>query len=185
MSDSLQFYPSGFLGSSLVELTGSLPPDIEHRTERWVGAVMRPNGMLGMKEVEDLWAAHRAGDPGVNSFEFRERILIAAKRAFGDGRFGDWLQAQYGSLFYGDYHRRWLIETAEFVMLGKPRQCTYNVWMGLLDTGRTSPCVGMVTSVALDAAAPGSKSDFLEMWVKKERGILDLLESLHVLFGLR
>src|SRR6187399_1546333 len=88
--------------------------------------------MTAMADVEALWGAVVAGDPSVNTFEFREKILKVAKRSFGMLIFGDWISAQKATTAYCDYHQRWIDETVHFVLFDKRRECTYNVWVGLL-----------------------------------------------------
>jgi hypothetical protein len=190
VSEGLQLYPSGFLGSPVVALTAPLPADQAFRTDRWVGAVQQPNLMLGMRDVEDLFAAVRAGDPGVNDFAFRERILKTAKRAFGMLVFGDWVKAQKFSPGYCDYHQRWIEETVQYVILDKRREYTYNVWVGVLDAAPASKTnfVNKLSDSFFALNGPYRDlrtTQFIELWCQRERGVLDLLESLHVLFGTR
>jgi hypothetical protein len=190
MSDGFMFYPSGFIGTSQVPLTKPLDPAIAERTSRSVNAIVEPNLMGGNGDVQALWDAVCAGEPRVSSFEFRERILQVAKPAFGTTSLYEWLVSQVNSPTFSPYHADYLNETLEFALYGVKRRLSYNNWVVLLAPNHAMPPTTVPRTLqewTTDRYQRGGMTvtSLIACWVSQERGIVDLLESLFVLFGKR
>lgn len=189
-TDGFAWYPSGFYGSLKAPLTKPVPPAVAERTSRSINAIVEPNLAPGNGDVQALWDAVTAGQPGVSHFDFREQILRAAKAAFGTASLYDWLSAQTNSPSFSAYHADYLNETLEFALYGVRRRLSYNNWVVLLAPNHAMPPKDLPRTLIdwlSDQHQRGGMSitSFIGSWLMQENGIVDLLESLYVMFGKR
>lgn len=188
-SKSLKIYPSGFLGNPEVSLTQPLDlTTIKQRLFEKLPTNFVDN-LSANREVESLWDDVVFGDPAYKSFEFREKILKVALRAFGTRSIFEWIAAQADSDMYTEYHHLWIDETLQYALEGKPRTYTYSAWFALFSCGSSDKSSLISPTVRRHFGTDGSRdfsiNDFLVAWVSQPRGIDDLIESLHILFGKR
>lgn len=189
-SIKLKIYPSGFLGSA--DVASTEPLDIVAIKHRLFdnSALGNVSAHTANREVSSLWEDCIAGDPEYRSFDFRVKIINAALAAFGTVTFRDWVLAQSESPYHTEYQQRWIHETVDYVFNDKRRQFTYNVWFPLITTGHADRA-GINTDLVKSVIGTGAPyehlplRDFIQMWVSRERGVDDLLESLNLLFGKR
>jgi hypothetical protein len=189
-SINLKTYPSGFIGSSSVPQTELLTINsIKHKLFD-SSPITNVPAHTANREVTSLWQDVLAGDTAYKTFEFREKILKCALAAFGTGQLYTWIVAQEKSNFHTGYHRQWIEETLEYVLTGKRRQYTENVWFSLIVLG-DSDRAKLQSSTVIQQVMPGgpyhtlSIADFITMWAQADRGIDDMIASLHILFGKR
>lgn len=198
MSDQLNIYPSGFLGSSTVEKpqVAAIVSNAHDFFNR--GITKAESRFPASKEVMDLWTITLSGSPEYRTFEFKERILKYAFDAFGTDKLLDWIVTQGQSPHFTDMHARWLEETLRYVLTNKPRAMSGTSWKAILSTD------SLVT--IRDALTPGIKGllfedtgtarqssglcrkdmslkEFIGLWVQRPDGIGDLMGSLYMLFG--
>lgn len=181
----LRPYPSGFLGSALVKNTA--PIDQERMRHRMFShsAISDLEGRPASLIVAQLWDLISSGVGEVRTFEFHEQVLAHALVVFGRQCWTDWVVAQKQAPNYDSYHCQWLIETLEYVHLGKPRKLTCFNWVALLaaagdDVSRADEI--KLDELLYDIGEPALDT-FLQMWLTQPGGFEDLLQSLHVLFG--
>lgn len=189
-NSDLCYYPSGFLGSGAAPLTKAVIPAIAERTSRSINAIVEPNLMGGNGDVQALWDAVVAGEPGVDKFEFREKTLRVAKAAFGTVKLYDWLVAQTNTPGFSPWQADYLNETLEFALYGVPRRLSYNNWVVLLAPNHAMPPKDLPRTLCewlADRYQRGGMTitSFIGCWLTQERGVIDLLETLYVLFGKR
>lgn len=190
MASKLKIYPSGFLGNALVAHTA--PLDISAIKNRLFDNSPLGNieGHTANREVESLWDDVVGGDPAYKTFEFREKILRAAIPAFGTDTIYEWIVSQLQSDMHTEYHQRWIDETLQYVLLGKPREYSYNVWFSLITSGHADKSKLNSNVVSSTVGRDGFAHqctivEFINRWVSQPRGVDDLIASLHVLFGKR
>jgi hypothetical protein len=190
--DELRLYPSGFRGTASVRNTK--PIDMERARHRFFSssAVKTPEGRSGNLEVAQIWEAVSSGAAEVKTFEFHERVLKAAVKAFGCTFIYDWICYQRKSPNWDEYHQRWIDETLQFVIRGKPRQFSSHNWVGLLDSDgqdvsqeHDSQIVNEVFYTKERVSDGLRVSEFIQRWLQQPHGFEDLTESLYVLFGNR
>ncbi len=200
MPNQLKYYPSGFLGSPDVEQTKAL--DITTTAKALFNKGLNPivSKYTANQEVVDIWDDVISGHPDYKTFEFKERVLRAAKRAFGTVTLVDWVGSQSQSPYFTDIHFRWIDETMLYVFGGKAREMSSNNWKTLLVTGGDRATRDRFSNVVkhhlLGEKMKGSEfaepyrgnmtmDEFLVAWCRAPAGHEDLTTSLNVLFGKR
>lgn len=153
-------------------------------------------------ELYKQWSA----DPGlIRDFNFREKILKAAKKLFNTKSFGEssniqvWFNYQAQSPFLSNYHIKFIKETIEYVLYGTLRTIENVQWIRLLDCGNSVKNTSLtVDQFFTDKFNKESKqktnslpnsgsavSDFLTYWTSNQNGFEDLVICLFVIFGVR
>lgn len=188
-SNSLKLYPSGFLGNGE---TGHLQPINIQAIKRHLfdhaplGAL---EASIVNRDVESLWDDVVFGDATYKTFEFREKIIKVALRAFGTRSIFEWISAQSDSGQCTEYNRRWIDETLQFVLEGRARSFAYSAWFTMFACGSAEDVSPVTPTVRRHFGTDGfrdiSINDFIVLWVSQPRGVDDLIESLHILFGNR
>ncbi len=185
----MRVYPSGFLGA--VNVKSTQPQDIERQRGRlfYHGAVSDLEPRSGSLEASQLWDLYGNGDPCIRSLAFQERVIRHALEVFGTQYLYDWIQAQYKSPNYDQWHQRWIDETLQFVYRSRVRDLSSANWVGLL--GAAGQDVSARDSTVVDSVffnrerlSPSTTIEaFIHAWLQQPGGIDDLTSSLHVLFG--
>lgn len=201
-SDGLKSYPSGFLGA--VNVPQSKPVDIQVRVRSFLSVDVNPtvSHHTANQDVAELWDEAVKSDLPHFNFDFCERVLAVAKRAFGTRTFSEWVATQSLSPDWSDYHSRWVDETLGYCFAQEPRELSYSNWRALLVPGGSKNPVPtpsltvrhlMLGQSQHECRQLGSAlnrtaltiEQVLTAWVQRPHGIQDLLESLNVLFGRR
>lgn len=190
--DALRKYPSGFFGSASVKDTQAIDTANNQAQQFNVSNVAAPTVYPANLEVSLIWSVVTGNLPEIKTFEFRERVLRAALKAFGTNNLYDWIQIQKQSDRYDEYHARWIDETLSFAFHGTPRSFSTNNWTALLDTvlpaltsKADSDVVKNVFSEGLRVGTSFTFKQFLQNWLSQKNGIDDLTNSLYVLYGPR
>ena len=188
-SEILKIYPSGFLGNPEVALTQSMDI-LAIKNHLFSNApIGKSSGYTANLEVENLWEDVVAGDAAYKTFEFREKILKVALRAFGTKSIFQWIAAQAESDLYTDYHHRWIDETLKYAVGGVSREYAYSAWFALFACGSSDKDALISPTVVSYLGRNGEKDipidEFIVRWASQPRGIDDMIESLHILFGKR
>lgn len=192
--DKLKVYPSGFLGSALIEQT--TPIDVLTVAKQLFNSGLSPKNtpFTASSEIVDLWFTAISGSEEFKTFEYKEKVLKFALKSFGTDKLLDWVEVQYKNPEFTDTHSKWIDETISFVGSGKPRELTFNNWTTILSAGSSSPAKRKQSPIIKDyffsSASLLNKSNitikkFILSWVRQNGGIEDLLYSLNMLYGKR
>jgi len=196
----LKIYPSGFLGSGVVTQTEpiNMITNVNNLLNR--NKVNKTTPYTANQEVVDMWDTAMVNGQEFKSFEYKEKILIIAMKAFGTKSLKQWIDAQVDCPMCGDSHYRWIDETLEYVMRGTRRNYQFNTWVTVLSAARPDAeakgysrvmdyWLGNRTPVLLTSTQTNPRMmsvvDFIAAWVARPNGIEDLTASLNVLFGKR
>lgn len=193
----LKLYPRGFLGSIL-----------EGRLQRKVGRVEDNFGFRTSiqqifnahqdvndfnEDIENLYQDLAREAVGVGTFEFEERALTAALKAFGTDNFYLWFEAQYKNSAAGDYHGKFLADTIKFIETGR-RDVNLSSWNWLIvpstDGTKISPA-SIETKQFFGFNEYGERRHrrnddlvrVIQDWCSQPDGLEDMLTSLHLMFG--
>jgi hypothetical protein len=139
--------------------------------------------------VSGIYNEWRVDSSLIKNFEFRERILMAAKSSFNTKSFSYWLELQNLKGDISRLHKAFLIDTLEFIR-GANRKVEVSQWIALIDRSVNT------SSVKVDFAsffgrqvnneiASAKMNDVIVTWTSRHGGFEDLLISLHVIFGSR
>lgn len=199
MPDMLKLYPSGFLGSASVLQTH--PMDLVTTAKLLLNksVVHSVSKYTANEEVVSVWGDLASGLPEFKTFEFKERILKCALRAFGTNTLLEWVATQSTSPELTELHHRWMEETLLYVFTGKRREMSNNNWRVLLSVaGTNTEAKGLskLTTAIFYGNMPScqfsaeyraniSIKSFVHLWVQQPGGVVDLMASLNVLFGNR
>lgn len=145
------------------------------------------------REVEILMTEWK-NDPKVfKPFEFRERIIDTAVACFATPSMKHWLELQYYKPTLGKLHREMLLDTVNFVVNGEDRKVEAFQWSRLLfpEAGYSLDFDNVKAVLSSDRAKNfqyGHLADtlsFIHQWVMRPDGYVDLLKTLHAIFGRR
>lgn len=196
----LKIYPSGFLGSANVIQTEPIDMIVNVKNLLNRTRVNKSTPYTANQEVVLMWEDALMNSKEFKSFEYKEKILVLAMKAFGTRLIKHWIDAQVDNVMCGDTHYRWIDETLMYVMVGSHRSFQYNTWLTVLSTARPDTEAKGYSKVMYNFFGNGKPSvlvdpannprnmtvvDFLRRWVSQENGIEDLAASLNVLFGKR
>lgn len=143
------------------------------------------------ESVEDLFMLYRKDPKALNLFEFRESILKLAIRLFNNRPLQDWVELQLQQRSVQFLHRRFIEETISFIEVRARRKMEHLQYYRLLNA--TEPVeIHAKNDVAVDDKTKQWISNHqsplhetLALWTKDLRGYVDLLMTLHVIFGRR
>lgn len=187
---------SGYLSYGDLELNpASVVPDSEVVHALVLGKPVRErsNPYFYSKLVNDLFAEYSNDNSKLKDFEFRERILQAAKFVFDGDIIDNWIKFQYMSEFYTKKHALFLSDTLAFILTGK-RETSINTWLYLVnaqlpDSKQRGECVFQDYAKAYTGMWMYGSGDVknlsaqLVRWVKQSNGFEDLLLFLKIVFG--
>lgn len=149
------------------------------------------------EKIEKLFKTYHQDESRIRSFEFREEILSAALRAFRFDSYnlGFWIKAQLSQRTVGYLHRVYMREMLRYAYRYPRDMENYTYYRLLSPLGNNDAFnVGKVDiDEELDDILnqPNGKPynldlvDILYNWSRDVKGIIDLLTTLHVIFGRR
>lgn len=196
----LKIYPSGFLGSASVIQTEPIDMIVNVKNLLNRTRVNKPTPYTANQDIVLMWEEALMNNKDFKSFEYKEKILVIAMKAFGTQILKDWVDAQVSNPQSGDTHYRWIDETLKYVIEGIPRSYMYNTWLTVLSAARPDTEAKGYSKVMHNYFGAGRASilmspdknprsmstvDFIRAWVCRDNGIEDLTASLNVLFGKR
>lgn len=185
---------SGFI--SLVDIGMTKPEPID---QSFAATILNKdttnviNSYFYSRDVELLMTEWK-NDPKVfKPFEFRERIIKTAFKCFGTPSFRHWVELQNYKPSLGRLHKEMLLDTVNFVVLGEARKVECFQWSRLLfpETGYShdfSEVLKVITGEMATKDGYGHPADllpFIHHWVTRPNGYVDLLKTLHAIFGRR
>jgi hypothetical protein len=145
-------------------------------------------------EIEQYYRRWLGEGQSLNTFEFHEKVLIAAIEAFGTDDFHIWFMAQYRSPAFGDLHQRFLDDTLNFIEHGT-RSLSLQNWMQVVNQTDTDAHEQILSAKAAEffgIAIPGHRHreaknrsllPVIQKWLSHPQGFEDFLLSLRVFFG--
>lgn len=194
-------YPRGFLGAQL-------KPTIKKHISPFSSEVKRLQPSVSLfhsqksgddlkvnEDVEALYAHMISRVTTLDDFEFRESLLKAALTAFGTQQFDFWYSQQQYIPAAGNLHREFLEDTLQFIETGT-RAMHVQTWNDLINSNDTGHRQTVLSEKAMEffgissngirrEPRNGSLIDVLITWTSQPGGFMDLLYTLHILFGVR
>jgi hypothetical protein len=188
-------YASGFKGpgsSDKVEI--HIPASDPNRfvTDIRLGSSVDTGVRLGSNQaVIELWRKISNDVNHMSRFDFRESVLLTAKRAFNvdytetPNDFANWCTKQNQGLYLSSMHKKFVTDTISYIITGK-RSLEPTVWYQILGANPTN---NKDKEYKIDLSGlvdiPATMSQTLVQWVSHHNGFADLIATLNVLFGER
>lgn len=194
MSQPYPVMQSGFVAVSVEGLT--LPDPIEPTIRQSVIFKEFKPPLLNYyfaPAVTELFNSWSANPKVMREFDFRERVLKAAFKSFGTKEFRAWLKLQLDADALSAMHKKFLLETCDFILNGTERRVQSVQWINLLEAGPVTASIRLSPSEFLAnkdgvreyVNVPEKMTALITQWVTHREGFEDLLVSLYVIFGAR
>lgn len=130
---------------------------------------------------------------GSTSYDFREKVFIAALNAFGTRNIYEWYVAQFNGPSFGDTNRQFIDDTFKFIMTGR-RNLPLTNWNSLVKADENNNGVTQLGEHAMKffvgcrtindrPIRNMSIAEFIQDWISAEGGFNDMLFTLFILFG--
>ena len=185
-------YPRGFLGFDIglpVETKGGSLDNLL-TSVRLNKEIDESRRVISNSKVEAMWIQVINGERFVESFDFRERIILLALHAFGTENFLMWCRLQESSPYLTDMHKRFLNDTFNFIDGGN-RSVNIVSWQHLITPRKLTSADAkpdLKTDQFFHISSTYTPSDtsvmsIITKWVGRPDGFHDLLGTLHILFG--
>lgn len=189
----LYLLQSGFVTGSAVELNRVEAADLGFKEKLYV-----PNYRVTDTDnyydegIEKLFQLFRKQpDAAIKEFDFRESILLVAQRVWGDG-FLTWVSQQLKQRSVGYLHRRFLEETVRYAFYGEARKMQGFQYYRLLNAAQPTE-IASVNEIRvdqglkelIDQSCSKTLPTLLSNWTATPRGTVDLIETLHIVYGRR
>lgn len=144
-------------------------------------------------EVENLISEWKNYLHVTRPLEYRERIVRAAFKCFDCIAISQWTELQNLRPTLGRMHREFLTDTFMFVLYGRPRSVEVLQWARLLfpESGNSySFKMGSLLTSDTKRYPDVNPRDLeitslLCLWLQRPDGYIDMLKTLHVIFGRR
>lgn len=145
-------------------------------------------------EVEKLINVWKNDANKVKSSQFREQIVLAFFKCSASNTFAHWIELQNLRPTLGRLHKEFIVDTLQYVFCGKPRSVETLQWARLLfpESGG-SQSFKLITMFSgkyqndYEAISPNRLAieNMAQEWLCRPGGHMDMLKSLHVIFGRR
>ena len=143
-------------------------------------------------EIEDSYNCICKGTPGINTMEFREKVIRACLKAFGTTNFYSWCELQAKHAKLSDIQVRFINDTLEFIKTGK-RQMDVVTWEKLAHKSTNTSLVSKVSDIkykeyfGIGKGAllhrPLTVVSVIQEWLKHNRGFEDMVVTMKIFFG--
>lgn len=145
------------------------------------------------KDISNLFSDWLKDPKLARDFDFREKTIVAAIKAFGINNVQKWFIAQNNMNTISDLHRVFISETLAYISLGTSRNISNVQWVSLLETAERTNSVPIDVSTFFpdenaknnNVRLPVTISEFINRWMDKEDGFTDMLVCLQAIFGER
>lgn len=190
-------YPKGFLGYDV----GINVNTSQATLDEVIQAIKHNKNVPSMKsivsnrDVDIIWSQYTGAFQYMSSFDFREKIILIALKAFGTQNFMSWIKLQEMSPMYTDMHRRFIMDTLRFIHEGS-RSVNIQSWIQLIYPRETTQKdrefnvpiedifdTSIDNQLAIGSKLPQSLVEIIPMWCAQPGGIEDMLTTMRVLFG--
>lgn len=193
---------SGYLSFPLPDLVRSYPTQDKTALQlmNLAKADRRTNNPFHFhREVESIFKGYEDSTQLLRDFEFRQRILTAAKRVFGDRSFYQWCALQQHSPYLTTMHRRFIYDTLNYLYTGQ-REVSIESWMNLVEARDITDIdarmpyqpdgyfdlkhqESLVASSSRPRILPPDLLPILQRWATHVDGYKDMLYTLYIVFG--
>ena len=118
----------------------------------------------------------------MNDFDFRQRVLKAAKESFGTPTLLSWCGLQLNSPFLTTMHRKYILDTVDYLSTGH-RSIMIDSWWELIEPRPLTQADKGADYPLKERLMNGKLTNSLADWVAQPDGYVDLLRSLDIIFG--
>jgi hypothetical protein len=187
----LKLHPNGFLGAPLeyrsAQVNRPIQVDLIGTAARRITLESEENALTPNVAIEELFQeALKQEDILERNFAFRERLYVAALRAFGTWTINEWIEKQKQNPYFDTMQNRFVEEMVCYVYTGF-RKYHPMVYVDTLDIGTHNAFeIGPSVREHLLNRYQGQPvliRDFILTWLGQKTGTSDLLFTLRVLFG--
>lgn len=191
---------SGFIVKPNDKLVKSISPSVQDIVTSAVRNNSIPSAVSEFfyhPQVEGLVTKYLADPRALTRFEYREEIITVFKQAFGMLNFRTWVELQSECEYFTAFHRKFLIDTLEFLSSGKRRMDIESWHRILYDTAvvnapkreriNTNDWFGepKPNPKPWDGLVPTLTNDVICRWLEKPAGFKDLLFFAAIMFAER
>jgi hypothetical protein len=151
------------------------------------------------READSIFKAYEDNATLLRDFDFRQRLLGATKRAFGEKSFYHWCEMQRHSPYLTTMHRRFIYDTLNYIYTGQ-RSVSIESWMNLIEARDITDVDARMAyepsgyfmlkhqdSMRASSLRPQALSPdligIIKEWVVHHDGFKDLLHTLYIVFG--
>ncbi|MFM7008367.1 MAG: hypothetical protein ACKO0Z_03425 [Betaproteobacteria bacterium] len=174
-------YPSGFMGSATAPQTRKLSEhDRLYMSIMTTADVERAN-LTGNDNVVRAYADYGNNVDTHNPDQFMD-IAIVARDAFGTLDLRAWVLAQTHSQYFTRAHAAYIEDTVNFLINGAPRRFPLQVQDRLL-RGPSQP-TNKLSRETHEILATYDQRSIVTLWLDKEGGYIDLINSIMLMFGI-
>lgn len=189
-------YPKGFLGYDVGVNISTTRATLDEVIEaiKHNKTVPSSKSITSNRDIDLIWSQYTGAYQYMSSFDFREKIILIALKAFGTQNFYHWVKLQEMSPMYTDMHRRFIMDTLRFISEGT-RAVSIQSWIQLIYPRETTqkdrefnvPIEDIFSNGTMNIETAGrlpqSIVDIIPRWCAQDNGIQDMLITLRVLFG--
>lgn len=159
------------------------------------------NDFFYSQEITTLYRRASRNKDLMQTMDFREEVLMFALGQFPKMYFYDWIELQYKSENISQLHAVFLTETIEFALFREPRKIQAVQWIRMLENNMASKATLVQFKEYFKNRYAGSyKSphehnsktlentqtiDLVKSWASTPDRFMDMLLSLHTIFGSR
>jgi len=204
--DSLTILQSGFLSYPSNDLITNYP--VKDTTVLQFVNLSKPDNRSDNpyhyhREIDAVYNAYISDNRIIGDFDYRERVLTAAKHAFNSESLLAWCDMQRNTQFLTTMHRKFIYDTLEYIATGG-RAIDPESWINLIEIRDVTDVDKRVEynpslyfdlrnnsrliAVGLDEKSHDLPKDLLKCivnWVCHPTGFTDLIYSLYIIFGKR
>ena len=198
-NEGFRLYPRGFLGGTIdpqLERTNS-PYGDPDKTRHQYAINQHKNdagSLLSSPHVDALYVDLIKNSVKFESPEFRTEALRVALSAFGTNNFLIWFTTQYSSPAASGIHNDFLLDTLKFISTGS-RNMSVETWASILTITDEGNNIGRIPEKAKEffglnqydvfssAKVNVMLVDVIQKWCSHPGGLLDMVNTLHILFG--
>lgn len=185
----LKLHPRGFLGAPIefrkAQIDRPVQVDLIGTATRKITIESDSNRVNGNAEIDDLMKeVFKNEDILHKDAMFRERLFIAALRAFGTVSINEWVDRQKLNPYFGVMQNRVVEDLVGYVFTGQ-RQVHPMVYLDSVHiASRNSFSVGPnVRAYLSDHRDRMTIQDFIGRWLTHRDGMTDMMLTLRLLFG--
>lgn len=206
MNRTFQIYPRGFVGAvqadASQQVSGQALARIDPLKLNFGGKSFSvPKQLPCNRTVVELHRELLNNSYKAATFQFYERVLVAALQAFGTPDFREWLSAQAQASTTDYMHARFLKDTMMYLAEGR-REVMIDTWNMLLsgphniqnttaNTDKTQADFKALLAYAQETIWPDTRDAYryhdvkyiVFEWVQRPSGVVDLLKTLNIMFG--
>lgn len=205
--DSLTILQSGFLSYASPDLITNYP--VKDTTVLQFVNLSKPDNRSDNpyhyhREIDAVYNAYISDNRIISDFDYRERVLTAAKHAFGVESLLAWCDIQRNTQFLTTMHRKYIHDTLNYIATGY-RGINTESWINLIEIRDVTDVDKRVeynpsryfdltannvptTAIRDDDYVGVLPKDLLKCivaWVSHPTGFTDLIYSLYIIFGKR